>query len=81
MINANRITGCLEENVVYPLIHIDNEWINDWIKTTDLCYDLEDEFDDEVEDEIIEFLDTKIPNVRESIMQSVDYLDSIDRKI
>ncbi|MDO5825434.1 MAG: hypothetical protein Q4Q22_03560 [Methanosphaera sp.] len=81
MINANRITGCLEENVVYPLIHIDNEWINDWIKTTDLCYDLEDEFDDEVEDEIIEFLDTKIPNVRESIMQSVDYLDAIDRKI
>lgn len=82
MITGDRITNNFEEDMVYPLIHIDNDWISDWINTTNLEYEINDEKENQVEREIIEFLDTKIPNVRESIIQSVDYLDKncIDNK-
>ncbi|WP_162685789.1 hypothetical protein [Methanosphaera sp. BMS] len=81
MITGNKITNSLENDVVYPLMHIDKSWINDWICSTALDYSFCDESENKTEDEIIEFLDTKIPNVCESIIQSVDYLDAVDRKI
>ncbi len=81
MITGNKITNSLENDVVYPLMHIDKSWINDWICSTTIDYSFCDESENKTEDEIIEFLDTKIPNVCESIIQSVDYLDAVDRKI
>ena len=76
MISGSKITNSFEEDVVYPLLHIDKSWINDWIKTTGIDYSMDTNAENKTEDEIIEFLDTKIPNVCESIIQSVDYLDN-----
>lgn len=76
MIKGDKITNSFEEDVVYPLLHIDKSWITDWIKTTTINYSFDDKTENNIADEIIEFLDTKIPNVSESIIQSVDFLDN-----
>lgn len=76
MIKGDKITNSFEEDVVYPLLHIDKSWITDWIKTTTINYSIDDKTENNIADEIIEFLDTKIPNVSESIIQSVDFLDN-----
>ena len=77
MINSNKITNDFKEDVIYPLLHVDDVWINDWIETTTLDTK-KYENKKSIENEIIDFLDTKIPNVCESLIQSVNYLDKVE---
>ncbi|MCD7781605.1 MAG: ATPase [Methanosphaera sp.] len=74
MIDGNKITDSYEENTIYPLIHVSREWINEWINQTG--YDVEvSQYDNTISQEVLDFLETHIPNVCESIKQSVTYLD------
>ena len=75
MIHGDKITANFDENMIYPLLHIDYTWITDWIDTTNIRYKSKEKTQNETSDIIIKFLDTKIPNVSESIIQSVKYLD------
>ena len=75
MISGDKITSYFNENTIYPLLHIDYAWILDWIDTTNIRYKSKEKTQIESSDKIIKFLDTKIPNVSESIIQSVKYLD------
>ena len=75
MISGDKITSYFNENTIYPLLHIDYAWILDWIDTTNIRYKSKEKTQNETSDKIIKFLDTKIPNVSESIIQSVKYLD------
>ncbi len=74
MIEGKRIQDNYEDNTIYPLMHVSREMINDWIKTTDLKYSGED-IEETIPVEILKFLEMHIPNVAESIKQSVTYLD------
>jgi len=75
MISGDKITSYFNENTIYPLLHIDYAWILDWIDSTSINYKIKEKTQNDVSDEIIAFLETKIPNVSESIIQSVTYLD------
>ena len=79
MTTANKIQNNFEENVIYPLIHIDYQWIKEWIDSTTIEYTEKRTNEKSTSHEIIEFLDTKIPNVQESIIKSVEYIDENHR--
>lgn len=74
MISGKKITDTYDENSIYPLTHVLYEWIIDWINTTDLDYTTQYKEDTKTED-ILNFLEQHMPNVKESIKQSVTYLD------
>lgn len=75
MINGEKIEDKLENNTIYPLMHVPHEWMVDWIKTTDIQYTHYNEYEENIKTEIINFLEKHIPNVQESIKQSVNYLN------
>ncbi|WP_455644727.1 ATPase [Methanosphaera sp.] len=75
MISGRKITDSYEENTIYPLMHVHYEWINDWINSTKLEYTQSNYKTDEKVQGILNFLEKHIPNVNESIKQSVTYLD------
>lgn len=75
MLSGNKITDTYEDNTIYPLTHVSYEWINDWICSTDLDYIPSNKSTNKNIDEMLAFLEKHIPNVNESIKQSVTYLD------
>ena len=79
MTNGKKIGDKLEENTIYPLMHVPYQWIRDWIKSTGIQYTSHKEYDESIEAEIISFLEEHIPNVQESIKQSVNYLDEYNQ--
>ena len=74
MISGNKITNHYEENTIYPLMHVSYQWIIDWINSTDIQHTQPQQENDTAAD-ILNFLEKHIPNVNESIKQSVTYLD------
>ncbi len=74
MIDAKKIQDKYEDNTIYPLMHVSRKMIYDWIKTTDLEY-VDCTCSDTISEEVLEFLESHIPNVSESIKQSVTYID------
>ncbi|MGN1321796.1 ATPase [uncultured Methanosphaera sp.] len=74
MISGNKITNHYEENTIYPLMHVSYQWIIDWINSTDIQHTQPQQENDTATD-ILNFLEKHIPNVNESIKQSVTYLD------
>lgn len=75
MTSANKIEDNRVENEIYPLEDIDYTWIIDWINSTQLKYTKNNY---QPKDEIIklnEFIDEHIPNYKQSIKQSVKYLN------
>ncbi len=75
MTNAEQITDKLEEKNIYPLTHVPHTWILDWATTNNIKYIKNKKYEKTISTEIIEFLEQHIPNVQESIKQSVNYLD------
>lgn len=75
MINGERIENDFEDGVIYPLLHIDKGWINEWIDSTTIKYTHKNMENNQTSKEIQDFLNTKIPNVNESIIKSVEYID------
>lgn len=75
MTTANKIHNDFEENMIYPLMHIDYQWIKEWIDSTTIEYIEKRTNQKQTSHQIIEFLETKIPNVQESIIKSVEYID------
>lgn len=77
MLEGCKITEELNENEIYPLKHVSSQLIFDWAENNNIKYEKTYYKKDERTEEIIEFLEKHIPNVQESIKQSVNYLDSI----
>ena len=75
MLSGNKITDTYEENTIYPLIHVHQDWIDDWISSTDIKHITSNVEEDTKIKEMLTFLEKHIPNVNESIKQSVTYLD------
>lgn len=71
MISGNKITDTYQENTIYPLAHIEYKQIIDWIDSTNIAC-TKNEYEP---NQVIEFLEKHVPNVKESIKQSVTYLD------
>ncbi len=74
MISGNKITDTCDKNTIYPLTHIYEEWITDWIESTNLKHISKKEETNPITDSMIEFLEEHIPQLKESIKQSVNYL-------
>lgn len=72
---GERIRDNLEQNTIYPLMHVPSKWMKDWVNSTDISYDTSKTYEDSIQKEIISFLKLHIPNVQESIKQSVNYLE------
>ncbi|RAP44854.1 MAG: hypothetical protein BZ135_07420 [Methanosphaera sp. rholeuAM6] len=79
MINGEKIEDELEENTIYPLMHIPHQWIADWITSEKIPYKSRKEYDECIEQDMINFLEEHIPNVQESIKQSVNYLNEYNQ--
>lgn len=77
MLEGCKITEELNENEIYPLKHVSSQLIFDWAENNNIKYEKTYYKKDKKTEEIIEFLEKHIPNVQESIKQSVNYLDSI----
>lgn len=75
MTNAERITDTIIENTVYPLEHVEHEWITDWIRQTGIKYEKTLYHASSDTEETVQFLRKHIPNVKESMKQSIKYLD------
>lgn len=75
MINAEQITDKEEENMIYPLTHVPHQWVLDWATTNNITYKKTRKYEKTISTDIISFLEKHIPNVQESIKQSVNYLD------
>lgn len=75
MKNGEKIENNEQPNTIYPLKHVNHQWINDWIDSTDIIYTSKKKYEDDTKMEIINFLEKHIPNVQESIIQSVNYLE------
>ena len=75
MINGEKIHETTQNNTIYPLTHVPHQWIEDWINTTDIKHVKTRKHEENVEHEILDFLEKHIPNVQESIKQSVSYLE------
>ena len=76
MINGEEILETVDSNTVCPLAHVPHQWIVDWAKSTDIKYSNINKYEESIPQEIIDFLDKHIPNVKESIKQSVNYLQN-----
>lgn len=77
MINAQKITNQKSENTIYPLNHIYYEWIEDFIKSTNIKYNKTPTIsEDENIRKLNNFIKKHIPQYKESIKQSVGYLDN-----
>ena len=77
--NAKQITDKKDNNQIYPLAHVSHHWITDWAKTNQIQYIQSKKYEETVSTEIINFLEKHIPNVQESIKQSVNYLDEYNQ--
>ena len=75
MKNGHKHENNFEENTIYPLKHVNHQWIEDWINSTEITYSSKKEYMNDTNGEIIRFLEKHIPNVQESIIQSVNYLE------
>ena len=75
MMNGNKIGEIIEENTIYPLTHVPHQWMYDFIESTNIKFTTYKKYDDNKESDIINFLEKHIPNVQESIKQSVNYLE------
>ena len=75
MTEGRKITNNLEENTIYPLKHVKHQWICDWVESTNIKYSSRKEMNEDNNKEILNFLEKHIPNVQESIIQSVNYLE------
>lgn len=75
MKNGEKIENRLEKNTIYPLKHVNYQWIYDWVKSANISYSSRREYEEDTNKKIINFLEKHIPNVEESIMQSVNYLE------
>lgn len=75
MLNGELITEKLEDKTIYPLMHIPHQWIIDVAETMQIPVNKTRKYEDNSSKEVIEFLEKHIPNVQESIKQSVKYLD------
>ena len=75
MKNGEKIENNQQPNTIYPLKHVKYQWIKDWIESTNINYLFKKEYEEDTKKEIINFLEKHIPNVQESIIQSVNYLE------
>lgn len=75
MTNGHKIENKLDENTIYPLKHVKYEWIYDWMQNSQISYLSSKTIKQNTNIQIINFLEEHIPNVGESIIQSVTYLE------
>lgn len=75
MKNGKKIENNEKTDTIYPLKHVNYRWIREWIESTNITYTSNKEYEDDTKKEIINFLEKHIPNVQESIIQSVNYLE------
>lgn len=75
MINGQQIRDNLEKNSIYPLTHVSHDLILDWARMNRIKYTKSKTYGNTISSQIVEFLEEHIPNVQESIKQSVNYLD------
>ncbi len=75
MMNGNKIEDIIEQNTIYPLTHVPHQWMYDFIKSMNIEFTSYKNYEDNRESEIINFLEKHIPNVQESIKQSVNFLE------
>lgn len=80
MTEGKRIENKFEKNTIYPLKHVKYQWINDWIENSGIVYSSKKDIEYTSNNEIINFLEQHIPNVQESIIQSVNYLEENNQK-
>lgn len=81
MKNGKKIENKLEKNTIYPLKHVDYQWIRDWAESANINYSSRKEYEEDTNKEIINFLEKHIPNVQESIIQSVKYLEENNQQM
>lgn len=81
MTNAEQITDKAEKNTIYPLTHVPHQWITDWATTNRISYKKSKKYEKTITTDIINFLEKHIPNVKESIKQSVNYLDENNERM
>lgn len=75
MLDGEIITDQMDENTIYPLMHVPHQWIIDAAENMKLSINKTKEYEENPSKEVINFLEKHIPNVQESIKQSVNYLD------
>ena len=75
-----KIENKIEKNTLYPLKHVKYQWIYDWIENSNIEYSSKKDMKYTTNNEIINFLEQHIPNVQESIIQSVNYLEENNQK-
>lgn len=75
MKNGKKIENNEKTDTIYPLKHVNYRCIREWIESTNITYTSNKEYEDDTKKEIINFLEKHIPNVQESIIQSVNYLE------
>lgn len=80
MTKGEKIENKLQKHTIYPLKHVKYQWIHDWIESSDIIYSSKRDISYTNNNEIINFLEKHIPNVRESIIQSVNYLEENNQK-
>lgn len=80
MTEGEKIENNLQKNTIYPLKHVKYQWMLDWMDSSNITYSSKREIKCTTSNEIIDFLEKHIPNVQESIIQSVNYLEENNQK-
>ncbi|MBE6485792.1 MAG: hypothetical protein E7Z85_02990 [Methanosphaera stadtmanae] len=80
MTKGEKIENNLQKNTIYPLKHVKYQWMLDWMDSSNITYSSKRDIKRTTSNEIIDFLEKHIPNVQESIIQSVNYLEENNQK-
>ncbi|MDO5852220.1 MAG: ATPase [Methanobacteriaceae archaeon] len=75
MLNGEKIQDIQEKNTIYPLKNIPIQWVMEWLMKTSICYQEDKYLKNDLEDSLISFLEIHVPNVKENILRSVEYLE------
>jgi hypothetical protein len=75
MTNGDKIRELKDNNMIYPLEHVPYAWMKDWINSNDILFKNGRIESQTIEHDILTFLEQHIPNVQESIKQSVNFFE------
>lgn len=80
MTKGKKIENKLEKDTIYPLKHVKYQWMYDWMESSNIRYSSKKDIKNDSNNEIKNFLEKHIPNVQESLIQSVNYLEGNNKK-
>lgn len=75
ILSGNKITNTYEKNTIYPLKNIHHEWLDELNIKFNINKKSINVYNNEISNNLLSFLEQQIPNAKESIIQTVDYLD------